>query len=80
MVNYKAKPLLSQYLVNLGIVGTCVNNNNYLQGDLVVKEFSTDLYLKHSFRRQLELMKGKFQYQGYLDKVGRVIVFKREST
>ena len=27
MVSYEAKPLLSQYLVNLGIVGTCVNNN-----------------------------------------------------
>ena len=62
MVNYEAKSLLSKYLVNLGIVGTCVNNNNYSQGYLVVKEFSTDIYLKDSFRRQLELMKGKFQY------------------
>ena len=43
VVSYEAKPLPSQNITNLGIVGTGVNNYYYSQGYCVVKEFSTYL-------------------------------------
>ena len=69
MVRYIAKPCLSQHIINLGIVGTSVNNYYYSQVNFVVKGFLTYLCLKDYFRSYLKssrLMEGKFKDQGHL--------------
>ena len=64
--------LFFYFLVSKRIVDKWVEVNNwyYLQGNCVVKEFSTDMCWKDSIRRYWELphlIEGEFQDQGQLD-------------